>query len=137
MSLQADLDNRLGLGMAILPILSPMHTHGVCSSLPGRLPCGTWHRRSLVSSSSSASAGSGENRLDRRGEEEPVLVMLEVSSDELLALLLRSDIKVVPVENFFPREGGARSVGGAGSRQKDGDGHGLGSRSSRMSSRDS
>lgn len=36
----------------------------------------------VVSSSSSASAGSGENRLDRRGEADPVLVMPEGPSDE-------------------------------------------------------
>lgn len=61
---------------------------------------------------SSASAGSGENRLDRRGEAEPVLpepvlMMLGASSDESPMLWLR----LVTSDVFLLREGGLRARG--------------------------
>lgn len=69
----------------------------------------------VVSSSSSASAGSGENRLDRRGEADPVLVMPEGTSDEFPVLWLR-----VTTEDCFLREGGVGGLEGAESRRREG-----------------
>lgn len=77
-----------------------------------------------MSSSSSASAGSGENRLDRRGEAEPVLTMPgATSSNELPRLWLRTVTTgvIIPGLESFPREEGVRGLEeDADSRQGEG-----------------
>lgn len=90
----------------------------------------------MVPSSSSASAGSGENRLDRRGEADPVLVIHEVSSDESPVLWSRPTTDVIPGEDCFPREGGVGGLDCSDSRRREGGRDGLGSSFSRTSFRE-
>ena len=72
-----------------------------------------------MSSSSSASAGSGENRLDRRGEAEPVLMM----PDDSPMLWLRpaaSNVMIPGLESFPRGEVGNDLEEGADSRRVEG-----------------
>lgn len=88
-------------------------------------------------SSSSASAGSGENRLDRRGESDPVLLMLEDVPEEESGPVSRSVNETMPSEDCFRRDGEVRGLEGEDFLGGDRAGYDWGSSSSRMPSKDS
>lgn len=96
-------------------------------------------RGPAVSSSSSARAGSGENRLDRRGEADPVLVMPVLSLDDppVSWSWWPSAAEAIPTKDSSRRrEGGVDGSECPDSRRSEGSRDGLGSSFSRMPFRD-